>query len=83
MYYVYILLSDKDNRTYVGYTSDVKRRIKEHKNGRVKATKHRRPLKLFHLEKFDTKREAKEREQWYKTSSGRNKMKKIFDKKDM
>lgn len=46
MFYVYILQSLKDLRTYVGYSSDIERRIKEHNSGRVKSTKHRKPFKL-------------------------------------
>jgi len=82
MYYVYILLSKKDGKTYVGYTSDIDRRLKEHNNGTVEATKHRRPLELFHLEEFEDKQKAKEQEKWYKSSSGRNKMKELFQEKD-
>lgn len=83
MYYVYTLLSEEDNRTYVGYTNDIERRLQEHKNGQVEATEYRRPLKLFHLEKFQSKQEAKERERWYKSSSGRNKMRELFEEKDL
>ncbi|MBU2635408.1 GIY-YIG nuclease family protein, partial [Patescibacteria group bacterium] len=32
MYYVYILLSKKDNDFYIGFTEDLKQRIKRHKN---------------------------------------------------
>jgi putative endonuclease len=83
MYYVYMLLSEEDGRTYVGYTNDIERRLQEHKNGQVEATEYRRPLKLFHLEKFQSKQEAKEREQWYKSSSGRNKIKELFEEKNL
>ncbi len=32
-FYVYILKSEKDNKFYTGYTSDLKRRIDEHNSG--------------------------------------------------
>lgn len=80
MYYVYVLISEKDNRTYTGYSNDVKRRLKEHNSGCVTATKRRRPLKVFLTEEFGTEREAKERELWWKSSSGRKKLKELFDK---
>lgn len=83
MYYVYILLSQQDDRTYAGYTNDIERRLRGHNRGKVDATQHRRPLELFYLEKFNTEKEAKEREEWYKSSSGRNKMKKLFEEKGM
>ncbi|MBI2327603.1 GIY-YIG nuclease family protein [Candidatus Curtissbacteria bacterium] len=51
-YYVYILFSLKDKNLYVGRTSDIFKRLERHNNGRVIATKSRRPLKLIHLEVF-------------------------------
>lgn len=78
MYYVYILLSEKDSRTYVGYTKNLEERLKLHNSGQVKATKHRRPLQLIFSEAFDAKQEAKKRELWWKSSSGRREMKKVF-----
>jgi len=47
-YYVYVLLSDKDNKFYTGFTNNLKRRFEEHQKGRVKSTKNRRPLKLIY-----------------------------------
>ncbi|MEW6409823.1 MAG: GIY-YIG nuclease family protein [Nitrospirota bacterium] len=37
IYYVYILLSEKDNKLYIGFTSDLKRRLKEHNDGKTRA----------------------------------------------
>jgi len=79
MYYVYILLSLKDRRTYVGYTKDLNNRFKEHNSGYVKATKNRRPFQILFSEKFQTIKEAKERELWWKGGSGRNKLKELFN----
>ncbi|MDD2709261.1 MAG: GIY-YIG nuclease family protein [Verrucomicrobiae bacterium] len=42
MYYVYILYSLKDRRTYAGFTPDLKNRLEKHNQGLVKATRHRR-----------------------------------------
>ena len=75
MYFTYILYSEKDKRTYVGYSEDLKNRLHLHNSGQVKATKYRRPLRLLHYEKFRTKKEAKERELWWKSSSGRKELK--------
>jgi len=33
MYYVYVLQSLKDKKLYIGYTTNLKRRLKEHKYG--------------------------------------------------
>ena len=77
-YYVYILKSLKDNRTYVGYTSNLESRFKKHNNGQVKSTKHRRPLIIIYSEKFKTMKEAKTKELWWKSYRGRQEMKKFF-----
>jgi putative endonuclease len=61
MYYVYILLSLKDNNFYIGYTFSLKRRLLEHKNSKVKSTKNRKPLKLLYFEAYLFKKEAMNR----------------------
>ena len=78
MYFVYILISERDGRTYVGFSDNVKRRLTQHNSGQVTATKHRRPFYIFHLEEFKTTKEAKERELWWKSGSGRNELKKLY-----
>ena len=78
MYFVYILQSLKDDRTYVGYTSDLDERLRRHNAGLVPATKHRIPLKLIYSEQFETVKEVKEREKYYKNGGGRRKMKQIL-----
>lgn len=78
MYVVYLLISKKDGRTYVGYTKNIDRRLKEHNIGQVTATKHRRPFSVFFTEEYDTEKEAKAREAWWKSSSGRKKLKEFF-----
>ncbi|OHA00546.1 MAG: hypothetical protein A3C07_05055 [Candidatus Sungbacteria bacterium RIFCSPHIGHO2_02_FULL_47_11] len=78
MYFVYILLSKKDKRTYAGYTKNVYLRLREHNAGRVSATKHRIPLEVFLTERFKTAQSAKNRELWWKSSTGRKKLKELF-----
>ena len=50
MYYVYVLLSEKDGNWYTGYTDDLKRRFEEHNKGLVYASRKRRPFKLIYYE---------------------------------
>ena len=74
MYYVYILVQN-DNNLYKGSTDDLKRRTKEHEQGRVKSTKNKRPLKLIHYEAYLKKSDALRREKFLKTTEGRRLLK--------
>lgn len=38
MYYVYVLLSKKDNKKYIGYTKNLKLRFELHNKGKVEST---------------------------------------------
>jgi putative endonuclease len=62
MFYVYLLQSDEDNGFYIGYTSDLKLRFIQHKEGQVESTCHRRPLKLIYYESYKNKNQAEKRE---------------------
>lgn len=75
---VYILLSLKDHRTYTGSTDNIERRLTQHNSGQVKSTKDRLPLKLLFTESFETIKEARKREQWWKSGAGRRKLKEYF-----
>ncbi|MDD3101818.1 MAG: GIY-YIG nuclease family protein [Patescibacteria group bacterium] len=71
MFYVYILQSKKDGKKYIGFNSDLKERIKQHKSGEVRATKNRLPLALVYYEAFSDKKAAQQQELFYKTGQGR------------
>ncbi|MEA3322848.1 MAG: GIY-YIG nuclease family protein [Patescibacteria group bacterium] len=70
-YYVYVLISQKDNKFYIGFTKDLTRRIAQHHNGESKATASRRPLVLIFYESYKNKYDALRREKYFKTSKGR------------
>jgi putative endonuclease len=78
MFYIYVLKSLRDNRTYVGYTNNLIQRIYKHKTGQVKSIKNRLPIKLLFSEEFPTAHEAKRRELWWKSGAGRRKLKEIY-----
>ena len=78
MYYVYILKSKIDNKFYTGFTSDLKKRLKEHTKGNVASTKGRRPLELFYYEAYQEKQLALQREKFLKTTKGKQQLKKQF-----
>lgn len=62
MFFVYILKSLKDNNLYIGYTNNLKRRLKEHNSGGVQSTNLRKPLKLIYYEAYLSEKDAKHRE---------------------
>ena len=65
-YFVYMLISIKKNITYVGYTSNLKKRIELHNNGKVAKFTRGRKWKLIFFEKLSTKNEAISREYYIK-----------------
>ena len=71
MYFVYVLLSEKDKYFYTGYTNNLKRRIKEHQEGEVKSTKHRLPIQLVYYEVCINKYDALAREKYLKSGRGK------------
>lgn len=70
-YYTYVLRSKKDQDLYVGWSNDLKTRIKEHNSGKVRATKYRVPLELIYYEACLNKENAIIREKQLKTGFGR------------
>ena len=71
MHYTYVLHSLKDNKFYIGYTENLKRRFAEHEKGFVESTKHRRPLKLIYYEACLNRSDATHREKYFKTHHGK------------
>ena len=76
-YYVYMLKSlEEKTVTYVGYTSDIKKRIKLHNLGKGAKFTRGRQWKLIYKEKFNSKKEAISREYYIKKNRFlRNKIK--------
>lgn len=77
-YYVYILKSLKNGSLYIGYTTDLKKRVAEHNNGKSLATKPFRPYKLIFYEAFLNEKDAKNREEYLKGGYGRRTIKKML-----
>jgi putative endonuclease len=77
-YYVYILKSLKDRGLYIGYTTDLKRRLIQHAKSQVTATKLRTPFLLIHYEYFIDRADAKAREEFLKSGFGRDQLKQIL-----
>ena len=71
MFYTYILRSRFDNKLYVGWCKDLKRRIKEHNNSLVEATRNRLPMEIVYYEACLSEQKAIKREKYFKTGFGR------------
>jgi len=71
MFYVYVLQSLKDDKFYVGFTDNLQKRILKHNRGKVFSTKPRRLLKLIYFEVCLNKQDAKQREKYLKTGTGK------------
>lgn len=67
MQFVYILYSEKDGGLYTGCTTDPPKRVEFHNAGKVPSTRNRRPLVLIHLEQFEDKGAAFQRERFLKS----------------
>ena len=61
MYYVY-LLQDFQNKLYIGYSANLKRRIQEHLHEKVYTTKRMNNPKLIYYEAYENEIAAKTRE---------------------
>lgn len=78
MYYVYILQSKKNKQLYIGYSTDLKRRVESHNGGRNLATAPFRPYKIIFYEAFLNRVDAKHREEYLKSGFGRRSIKKML-----
>jgi putative endonuclease len=71
MYTLYILKSNKYPKTYVGYTNNLNRRLKEHNNGQSNFTNKYKPWSQIYSENCSTKETALNREKYFKSKKGR------------
>jgi putative endonuclease len=77
MFSVYAIKSQIDSRIYVGFTSNVTRRLQEHNSGKTKSTKGFKPWKLIYSEECETRVEARKREKYLKSGIGKEFLKNI------
>lgn len=85
MWYVYIIKSLKNHTNYIGFTSDLKQRFKEHNTGSGgHYTCINRPFRLIYYEAYLDKSDAAAAELFYKSGHGReilkNKLKNYLNK---
>jgi putative endonuclease len=72
MYIVYVLFSQKHNKIYIGYTSDLNNRLLSHNELATKGyTIKYRPWTIVYTEDFESKTTAIKREKQLKGAKGR------------
>ncbi len=71
MYYIYVIQSSKDKKLYIGHTNNLVKRIREHNEDLVRATRKRKPFKLPYYEASNNLKDATSREKSLKTGFGR------------
>ena len=80
MFFVYVLRSQTNGRSYVGYTTNLVQRLGQHNLGMTKSTKNRGPWELIHSETFDSRTGAVRRERFLKSGQGREELKSICNR---
>ena len=78
MYYVYILKSLRDNKYYIGSTTDIDKRLAFHNAGLQRSTKNRTPFILVYSEVHPNRRAAEMREKQIKSYKGGNAFKQLL-----
>lgn len=68
--FVYVLRNEA-GKEYVGMTSNLDIRLKEHNAGRVRSTKPFKPWQLAYYEECNSQLAAREREKYLKSAAGR------------
>ena len=58
MFYVYVLRSESDFGFYIGFSTDLKKRLSQHRRGASFATKSRGPWKLIYYEAYTEREDA-------------------------
>ena len=71
MFYVYVLRSENDSGFYIGFSTNLRARLRQHQNGKSFATSHRGPWKLIYYEAYLNHDDALGGERYLKSGSGR------------
>ncbi|MDP3794970.1 MAG: GIY-YIG nuclease family protein [bacterium] len=71
MFCVYVLESDKDGKSYTGFTKNIRQRLAKHNAGKVFSTKSRLPMRCIYIECCLNEQDARQRERYLKTGMGK------------
>ncbi|MEK7065812.1 MAG: GIY-YIG nuclease family protein [Patescibacteria group bacterium] len=75
MYYVYAISSRKKSYIYVGISDNPERRVEQHNRGYNKTTRPYLPFVIILVDRFNTRKEAREREKYLKSGVGKEYLK--------
>ena len=73
MFYVYVL-ENETTEHYIGYTTDLRKRLEEHNQGKSFATQHHQ-WRCIYYEACLERTDARRRENYFKTTQGRRLLK--------
>ena len=76
-YITYALKSLKDGTLYIGMTSDVERRLKQHNSGKTSSNRHSVPFEIIYTKPFESRADARKHEKHLKSGSGRESLKRL------
>ena len=71
MFYTYILKSEKNGIMYTGYTNDLRKRLRQHNQGKSYYTKRDKPYLLVYYEACLNEDDARSREKYLKSGMGK------------
>jgi len=66
MYFVYILKNKRNSSLYIGFTNNLRRRLKEHAEGKSNYVGHRGVWELVYYEAYKSMKDAQVREKMLK-----------------
>ena len=75
MFYTYLLQSKKNGQWYTGSTNDLRKRLKEHNDGKSNYTKKNKPYEVIYYEACINEQDARSRELFLKTGMGKRYLK--------
>lgn len=70
MFYFYIIRSQKNKKLYLGSTSNLEKRLKQHNGGKNFSTKPYSPYELIYYSAFKNRQDAINCEKYFKTTRG-------------
>ena len=79
MFTIYIL-QDESGCFYKGMTSNLNRRLAEHRTGGVKTTRKMKEFKVVYTEEYQEVDKARAREKYFKTAAGRRFIRALVNK---